>query len=106
VSLRRASQLLVLAALMLAPFGRIGMAEARYGPGMMTMHCAGQVPSGDVRGHPIGVDCLIACAAMAPQAAFAFAPPARPAKAVPAAKPALVLAGVRPDADPPPPRLS
>ena len=106
VSFRRALQLLLLAALIVAPFGRIGIAEAKSGPGMMTMHCAGQAPPGDVRDPPMSVDCLIACAAMAPPADFAFAPPAPAAEATPAAMPASVLAGVRPGADPPPPRFS
>lgn len=102
---RRALQLLVLAALMLAPFGRIGLAEARAMPQMMAAHCGDRPMPGPVKGHAMSVDCTIACAAMAPPAASGFTPP--PAAAtVPAAAPVSFLAGVRPEADPPPPRLS
>lgn len=105
VSFRRALQLLVLAALMLAPFGRIGMAEARAMPQMMASHCGDQPMPAPAKGHAMSVDCTIACAAMASPAAPGFAPPP-PAGALLVAAPTLFLAGVRPEADPPPPRFS
>ena len=102
---RRALQLLVLVALMLAPFGRIGMTEAQAMPRLMAAHCGDRPMPGPIKGHAMSVDCTIACAAMAPPAVSGFTPP--PAAAtVPAAAPVSFLAGVRPEADPPPPRLS
>lgn len=102
---RRVLALLMLAALMLAPFGRMGAAEARPMPHhqAMPVHCVGQPqPAGDDSA-PVSIDCMIACAAMTPAAAPFFAPPPA-AEAAPAPIPASALAGIRPDAEPPPPR--
>lgn len=106
--LRRPLTFLVLLALAIAPFGRMGMAEAKAMPNheMPAMaHCPGApAPDGD-EGGGIAIDCMIVCAAMTPAAAPFFAPvPA--AEAAPAAIPASILAGIRPEAEPPPPRLS
>lgn len=105
MSLRRALELLVAAAVMLAPFGRIGMAEAHAVPQMMAAHCGDQPMPGPAKGHAVSVDCTIACAAMATAAAPGLAPPPAAATLLVAA-PTPFIAGVRPEADPPPPRLS
>lgn len=105
--MRRLLRLCLLAALVLAPFGRMSMAEARAMPrhamAMMASHCPEQPAPDGGKGGGASLDCMIACAAMmfAP-AALVLPPP--PAEAV-AAIPVLPrLAGIRPEADPPPPR--
>ena len=104
---RRLIQFLVLIALAVAPFGRIGASQAMAGhaPMAMTAHCAGQpMPDGD-KGHRMAVDCMIACAAMAPAPApFVLPPPAL--AAAPIGPPLSRLSGIRPEADPPPPRTA
>jgi hypothetical protein len=99
--------LFVLIALAIAPFGRIGASQANAGhaPMAMTAHCAGQpMPDGD-KGHRTAVDCMIACAAMAPAPApFALPPPAL--AAAPFGLKSTPLSGIRPEADPPPPRTA
>lgn len=106
MSHRRLVQIFVLAALLLAPFGRLGIARAMatpHPPIAMTSHCAGQpLPSQD-RHHKMAVDCMIACAAMAHVPAALFVPPIAVETAV-AASLLPRLAGIRPEADPPPPR--
>lgn len=110
VSLRRLLSCLVLLALAIAPLGRMGVAQAKAMPhrpaSAMASHCAGQpMPDGD-KGGRMAVDCMIACAALAPAPAACFAPPpARPEAAL-ATTPDSFLAGIRPEADPPPPRRS
>jgi hypothetical protein len=107
VSSRRLVQLLVLIALSVAPFGRIGAAQAMAGPMAMTMpiHCGGQpLPDGD-KGHRMAVDCLIACAAMAPAPA-PFVLPAPPLSAIAFGPVRSFHSGIRPEADPPPPRAA
>jgi len=107
VTSRRLVQFLVLIALAVAPFGRIGAAQATAGHAAMamTVHCAGQpMPDGD-KGHRMAPDCMIACAAMAP----APAPFVRPLPALAAAPfglPSPFLFGIRPESDPPPPRTA
>ena len=106
MSRRRLVQLFVLAALVLAPFGRIGIAQAMAGhdaPRAMMSHCAGQPVPEQGKGHRMAIDCMIACAAMAPAAAPFVLPPPAP-KATPLVGPAAILSGIRPAADPPPPR--
>ena len=109
VKLRRLLQFLLLVALVVAPFGRMGTGEAKALPhhdmSAMAPHCPGPPPSDEDRGNRMAVDCMIACAAMSPAAAPFFAPPPA-AEAAPTAMPASILAGIRPEADPPPPRLS
>jgi hypothetical protein len=105
VSHRRLVQLFVLAALLLAPFGRLGLAQAtpHHAPMAMNAHCAGQPMPDRGKSQRMAVDCMIACAAVAAVAApFVLPPPA--ARAAPSATPASFLAGIRPEADPPPPR--
>lgn len=102
----RLIRLFLLAALVLAPLGRLGIAQAmatHHSPSAMTSHCGGQpLPSRD-RHHRMAIDCMIACAAMAPVPAALFVPPVAVEAAV-AASPSPQLAGIRPEADPPPPR--
>jgi hypothetical protein len=108
VTRRRLVQLFVLAALLLAPFGRIGMAQAEAMPdrgSTMAAHCAGQPMPDSDKGHRMGIDCMIACAVVAPAAAFALAPRAV-AEPAPVTMPTFLLTGIRPEADPPPPRFS
>ena len=105
VTARFLLHLLVLAGLVLAPFGRVGLALAQAAPAAMTAHCAGDpapVPDQDKSDR---VDCTAACAAIAAPVGPVFVPPpacgmARVALA------ALARAGIRPEAEPPPPRIS
>lgn len=108
MSLRRLLPFLVLIALVMAPFGRMNVAEAKAMPhdmpSAMASHCGQPMPDGD-KSSPVAIDCMIACAAMAPAAAPVFTPlPA--AEAAPVAIPSFLLAGIQPEADPPPPRFS
>jgi hypothetical protein len=106
VTSRRLVQILVLIALTVAPFGRIGASQAMAGQGAMAMsaHCGQPMPDGD-KGHRMALDCMIACAAMAPApTSFTLPPPAL--VAAPIARAAPLLSGVRPEAEPPPPRIA
>ena len=107
MSLRRLLPFLMLLALATAPFGRMAAAEAmpHHAPMAMAGHCAGR-PQPDRDRHPASIDCMIACAAMAPAAAALDFVPPPVAHTEPVALPALVLAGIRPKAEPPPPRVS
>lgn len=105
--MRRLLPLLILAALVLAPFGRIGAAEARpighHEAMQMAGHCADGPAPAD--GNRMPIDCMIACAAMTGAAPpLPMAPPA--GEAAPAPNALVHLAGVRPEAEPPPPRIS
>ena len=121
MSLRACLRLLLLAAMFLAPIGRIGLAQALAAPAAtanaMAGHCADmpvaavhhrggqheQVPART--GDGIAVDCMTACAAMVAVPAPVFAPP--PAAMAILSVPLLPdLAGIRPEAEPPPPRFS
>ena len=114
VTLRACLRLLLFAALLLAPLGRIGVAQAAASPAGMNMaHCA-EMPAPAASHHPkapgsdherMAVDCMIACAAMAPPPSPLVAPPA-PAVALPASSVLTSLSGINPAADPPPPRIS
>lgn len=101
--------LFALLALLAAPFGRIGAAEASAMPGHGAAgagHCEGmpmpEPASGDERG---AIDCMIACAAIAAADAPALdsvqAAPGVEAHRAPAA-----FAGLSPESEPPPPRFS
>lgn len=105
MSHRRLVQLFVLAALVLAPFGRLGLAQAtpHHAPMAMNAHCAGQPVPDRGKSHKMAVDCMIACAAMAAAGALFILPLPAP-RAAPSARPTSLLAGIRPEADPPPPR--
>lgn len=119
--MRACLRLLLLAAMLLAPLGRIGMAQAMAtpaGPGARAGHCAGmpaaapahhsgmphqKAPARD--GERMAVDCMTACAAMAPAPAPFIAPPPA-ATTLPATSFLFSLIGIRPEAEPPPPRFS
>jgi hypothetical protein len=107
VSQRRLVQLFVLAALLLAPLGRLGIAQAMAMPhhAATASHCAGQPMPDRDKHQRMAVDCMIACAAMAPVPAALFVPPAAVDAAV-AASLSPRLVGIRPEADPPPPRFA
>ena len=109
MSFRRILPLFAMLALLIAPFGRMAAAEAmampHHAPEAVASHCAGESePDGD-KSEPSAIDCLIACAAMAPAAAMSFTPLAAPT-GLHGALPVAAYAGVRHEADPPPPRFS
>jgi hypothetical protein len=113
----RALRLLLLAVMLLAPVGRIGIAQAMAAPAeaktAMDGHCADmpasapshhrQAPTQGDEGK--AVDCMIACAAMT-TATEPFVAPAPLAEAQPGTLVLFSPAGIRPEADPPPPRRS
>ena len=116
MTLRACVRLLLLAALMLAPLGRLGVAQAMAATpaaGMAIAHCADmpapasghhqKMPAPD--GERAMVNCMAACAAMAPPPALVVAPPP-PAAALPVLSFLASLSGIQPEADPPPPRIS
>ena len=101
-------RLLVLLALLAAPFGRMAAAEAMTMPHhpAMTMaagHCD-TMPASDSGDFDRSIDCMIACAMMAHAEAPALQPP--PAASAPVSVLRAGLAGLHPEADPPPPRIS
>jgi hypothetical protein len=115
MSLRACLRLLLLAAMLLAPLGRIGVAQAMAAPattGMAMVHCAEM--SAPAPGHHqkapapdnerMGIDCMTACAAMTTAPApFVMPPPA--AMAPPALSVLASLSGIQPEADTPPTRF-
>ena len=112
VTARRILHLLVLAGLVLAPLGRIDLAQAHAlamphaAPATMPAHCPGEPAPSPDQDKSDRIDCMAACAAIAAAPAGpAFAPPpaCRMAR-VPLA--AFALAGIRPEAEKPPPRIS
>ena len=109
MTLRRLLPLLTLLVLLAAPFGRMAAAEAmptaHHGVAAATPgHCHDvPPPAEDEPGRAI--DCMLACAVMAP----AEAPPAPRAPAAAAAPDRIALRdlpGISPEAEPPPPRRS
>ncbi len=106
--LRRLLPLLALLALLVAPFGRMAAAEAMAAPAHGAMTTSGHCDDAPGPGHDEAnksIDCMIACAVMAPADAPALeaAPPA----AAPLEAGALAaFFGFHPEADPPPPRFS
>jgi hypothetical protein len=108
---RRILHLLVLAGLVLAPFGRIGLAQAHAlamphgAPAAMAGHCPDAPTPAPERDNSERIDCMTACSAMAPAAGLDLARPPACATAAAAAG-AFTLNGIRPGADPPPPRAS
>ena len=120
MTLRACLRLLLLAAMLLAPLGRIAISQAMAAPAgaQMAGHCAGMpaaAPSHHQGGHHqkaparngegVAVDCMIACAAMA-TAPEPFIPPAPVQVAQVGATILSSLTGIQPEADPPPPRFS
>ncbi len=109
--MRRLLPLLALLALLIAPFGRMGMAEATPTPNhgapmAMAGHCEDMPASAPGQPDKAGIDCMIACAAIAPDAAPFVAGTPPPAAAAPGALPVAPFRGLHPTAEPPPPRLS
>lgn len=102
--------LFALIALLVAPFGRMGMAEAagmdhHAAPMAMSGHCEDMPMPAPGKPSKAAVDCMIACAAVAPALPaqiVGFAP--RAAALTPTALTAF--RGIHPEADPPPPRRS
>ena len=116
MTLRAALHLLLLAAMLLAPVGRMGIAQAMAlpadAPAAMAGHCADMpdAPPAHHRTPPQGderkaVDCMIACAALATAPAPFVAPQPAPV-ILPGALLLSSLTGIRPEAEPPPPRFS
>lgn len=103
----RILRLLLLAALMLAPAGRIGMAEAAVPPAASS-HCA-DMPSHEPAppGHEgMAVDCLIACAALAATPEPFVAPAPVATDPLPITVSLSDPAGICPEAELRPPRFS
>jgi len=100
---RRFVQILLVLILVLSPFGRIGLGAAH---GMPAGHCAGAPAPSHGKGQQEPVDCMIACAAIAPAPAaqdfarFCVTQASHPAL------PGAFDAGLQTGADPPPPRLA
>lgn len=112
--------------MLLAPVGRIGIAQAMASPApaaaAMAGHCADMPAAAPAHhaargkaasrheapakgGKRLAVDCMIACAAMTTAPAPTVAPPPV-ATALPAVPFLSSLTGITPEADPPPPRRS
>ena len=108
MTLRRLLTLLALVALAVSPFGRMAAAEAMAVPEHRMTAAAGhcdEQPAPEDRTHPAGIDCLVACAAMAAAAEVAV-PAAHVVAAEPQATTLPDFIGLHPEAEPPPPRLS
>jgi len=110
VTLRRLFPLLILLALIVAPFGRVAAVEAMAMPhqpaAAMAGHCQDMpAPDPDERSGKSSIDCLVACAAIATAEAFVLT--AGSHAALPQDEFVLPgFAGLHPEAEPPPPRLS
>lgn len=100
-------RLLVLIALLAAPFGRIAAAEATTAPHGAAMAMAGghcdTMPKSDSGGPDRSIDCMIACAMLAHSGGTALRMPA-PGAPAPLGLARAGLSGLHPEADPPPPR--
>ena len=108
VTLRRLLPFLTLLALMLAPLGRPGVAGAAapaHDMAAMPSHCSDMPAPADREPAEMAIDCMMACAAVAPPAAAALAM-AISGIAAPEAVPPSAYVGITPGSDPPPPRLS
>lgn len=108
MSLSRLLPLLTIFAMIVAPFGRAAAAETmtatHHEPMAMTGHCDPMPASGQSEKDK-SIDCMTACAAMAP----AEAPPLQtrlPTAATPVSRALPACSGLHPEADPPPPRFS
>jgi hypothetical protein len=101
-------RVLLLIALLAAPFGRMAAAEAMPDHSAMAMaggHCDTMPASGTGESDDRSIDCMIACAAMATAEPPSLSPPPA-AAAAPAARLLAAPGGLHPEADPPPPRRS
>ncbi len=117
--LRRLLPLLALLALMLAPFGRVGMAEAAMPAhdvaaqdlvpeglaAAMPSHCADMPAPAEHEPADMAIDCMIACAVMTPPAAPAL-PVVAPVLAPPEAATPSAVVGITTESETPPPRHS
>ena len=110
MKLRRLFPLLILLALVVAPIGRVAAAEAmataHQPAAAMAGHCQDMpAPDPDERSGKASIDCRVACAAIATAEAYVFAGGSFAASP----QDGVVLpgfAGLHPEAEPPPPRLS
>lgn len=107
---RRLLPLIAILALLVAPFGRMGMAEAaaaphHAAPAAMAGHCDDRPASAPDRPDKAAIDCMTACAAIMPAAAPRLAGTPPPA-IDPGIVPPAAFHGLHPAADPPPPRAS
>jgi len=100
--IRRFVQILLVATLVLSPFGRLGLGAAHG----MAGHCAGAPAPHHGKAQQDGVDCTIACAAIAPTPAAQDLAPPDVASASPPARPDSFHPGLHSGADPPPPRFA
>lgn len=101
-------RLLVLLALLVAPFGRMAAAEAMTMPEHSAMAMPGHcdpMPAPDPGDEERSIDCMIACAAVTGAESPQLRAP-RPAASLPVGLVRTGLSGLHPEADPPPPRLS
>lgn len=109
MTLRRILPVLALIALMIAPFGRMGLAAAaapHHGtPMAMAGHCEDMPTPEPGKPNKTAIDCMIACAAMTTESAADIAH-AAPEPVVIAPRPLLSLHGIQPEAADPPPRFS
>lgn len=111
VTARRILHLLVLAGLVLAPLGRIGLAQAQAlamshsAPAAMAAHCPGEPAPTSDRDKSDRIDCMTACTAIAAPVGPVFTP-APACGMVRVALATFALAGIRPEAEPPPPRVA
>lgn len=107
--MRRLFPILMLLALLMAPAGRAVAAEQVAMPshdsGAQAGHCSDMPMSDDTDDGKMAIDCLVACAIMAPPAA-----PSLPVQAAMrlAERPAVVarFEGLSTGTDPPPPRAA
>lgn len=106
---RSLTPLLVLLALLAAPFGRMGMAEAAMphhaAPMAMSGHCADMPTPEPGKPAKAAIDCMIACAALATESAAEMIYAALDPVVI-AQRPLLSLHGIQPEAADPPPRRS
>jgi hypothetical protein len=103
----RPLRLIALLALVIASFARLPAEAAATSPGHAMMmdagHCDVPAPSPDEPAK-MGVDCMIACAALV-SPACAVLPAVAPGPASHEAAPPARITGIHSSADPPPPRL-
>lgn len=109
MTLRSLTPLFVLLALLAAPFGRMGMAEAAMphhaAPMAMSGHCADMPTPEPGKPAKAAIDCMMACAAVTTESSAEMIHAALdPVVAAP--RPLLSLHGIQPEAADPPPRRS
>lgn len=101
------SQLLLILALLFSPSAMIGGVAAAHGAApaaaALPSHCAEQPGEGSRKHSAEGIDCAIACAALPASLPAANLAQLMPERASRAAEP-VVLVGLAPESDTPPPR--